>query len=211
MWYTGRVQNFYDPARSTQDIIHLVQGIVTIACLIIMNSLEWRARKLEDKIFGSQGFDPQREIVSEQLIQAAKLYKNFVGDDYLKFLDLYKKSKELEKSNNEIGEAAKAELVLSYSDDLTRYLESLKTMTEKADKVLDIKNWPDFSGYTERLNKLQAITREQHLKSMALDKRTEELIEVYNRIITAFRNNISIWNQRLDACENQERNEDEDV
>ena len=106
---------------------------------------------------------------------------------------------------------AKAELVLAYEEDLKQHLEAVQAINDKADRVLDVKAWPDFRDYTEKLSKLETITKEQQLQSIQIDKRTEELIEVYNEIITSFRNNIGIWNQKLDVYENEIRNEDEDV
>jgi len=189
--------------------------------------LEWRTKKLENRLLGYTGKGPNHRhhdgdlgSVSQKIKPVAELYENFLttpsGESFLKFLELQRKSKELlsnlEKCrNSDIGEAAKADLVLAYENDLTRHFESLKMLEEKADKVLDDKNWPDFSGLTGRLEKLKTITKEQHLQSVNLDQKTEALVELYNEIITSFRGNISMWNQRLDAYELQDRNPDEDV
>lgn len=194
-----------------------------------MNSLEWRVKKLENKILGSQANrlagnahlnqlnNQQDESISDQLNKIAKCYKGFIdtdGEKYTKFVELYERHKnllnELDKTNDDVSETAKAELVLAYEEDLIRHLEALRVMAEKADRVLNVDKWPDLSGYKQQLDKLEKITKEQHLQSMAIDKKTEELIEIYNDIIGSFKSNTVLWNNKLEAFENEEKKLDED-
>lgn len=189
----------------------------------IMNSLEWRAKQLENRLLGgSSGIhsldSDLRPSVSDQLQQLAALYKSFLdtqeGQKYARYRELYEKHKrllaELDGPETQVSDSAKAELVLAYEEDLVKHLEDMKTMAEKADKVLDSKAWPDLTTYRERLDKLETITREQHLQATKLDKRTEELIDIYNNIITSFKSNTVIWNQKLEAYEDVDKKMDED-
>jgi hypothetical protein len=164
----------------------------------MMESHDWRAKQLEHKLPGPIDLD--------QLIQVAKVYRDFIdtnGERYANFLKLYEEYKNAayNQTNDQISDATKAELVLAYEDDLVRHLENVRTLTEKADKVLDVKRWPDLSGFQERIEKLATITRDQHLQSVTLDSQTEELIEVYNDIINSFKRNAVLWNQKLEAYE----------
>lgn len=190
-----------------------------------MESLEWRVKKLENKIAGARSGPPfcnteryqDSRPICDQLNHVSKLYKNFTetsGERYSRFKELYEKHQKLlrdvEAPTAQVSDASKAELVLAYENDLVNHLESVKLMAEKADQVLDETKWPDLSKYRERLEKLETITRDQHLQSVNLDQRTEELIEIYNDIITAFKSNTVIWDQKLEAHENEERKMDED-
>lgn len=189
-----------------------------------MNSLEWRAKKLENRIIGGAGCrthsyeaSGQETPICDQLKRISKLYQNFVdanGEKYSRFLKLYQNHKrlldELDSPAPQVSDAAKAELVLAYENDLVGHLESVKHMADKADKVLDESKWPDLTRFQERLMQLETITRDQHLQSVNLDQRTEELIEIYNEIITKFKSNTVIWNQKLEAHENEDRKMDED-
>lgn len=170
-----------------------------------------------------QHLDPQMGSMIEQLDQVAKLYKSFLnnnGGQYLKFITLYKKNKELlskieSERNADIGESAKAELVLADEGDVRNRLESananMREMSELADKVLNESKWPDLNEYRERLNKLTTITPNQLSQSKSLDERTGELIEMYNNIISTFKKNMYEWDKRLESYENRDRDEDADV
>lgn len=188
-----------------------------------MNSLEWRVKKLENLIFGktagaahvdrilSQSSD--QASIQDQLNSVAKHYANFINncDNYSKFRELYSKYSSLALDTNDGDAASKAELVLAYEDDIHKYMQDLKSMADKADRVLDIKSWPDLSGYKQRIDKLQQITKEQHLQSLSVDDKTEDIIQIYNDIIGSFKSNMNIWNQKLEDLEaaEQERNNDE--
>lgn len=189
-----------------------------------MNSLEWRVKRLENTVLGQTGrlahfgqFADQ-DTICDQLTRVASYYKNFNnshGDKYAKFVTLYHKYRHLlgqleTNSDNDVSETAKAELVLAYENELVQHLEAVKSMANKGDKVLNVERWPDLSGYKERLDKLEQITKEQHLQSVALDRETESLIEIYNDTIGSFKSNMVIWNQKLEAYENEERKLDED-
>lgn len=173
----------------------------------MMESLAWRAKQLEDKLPGPINLD--------QLIQVAKAYRVFIDaneEKYQNFLELKGKLDEISHnlSNDGISVLTTAELVLAYEDDLVRHLENVKTLVERADHVLDVTKWPDLSGFEKRLEKLETITRDQHLQAMTLDSKTEELIEVYNDIISSFKRNAVTWNQTLEAHEMEEKKLDED-
>lgn len=195
-----------------------------------MNSLEWRVKKLENKIIGQTNNlvhvdrilcrqpGVAQDSILEQLESIAKRYKSFLdssnGPNYIKFVQLYDKYKALLSeldTRQDTDVASKAELVLAYEDELRRYMENTKTMAETADRVLNVDKWPDMNGFQERLDKLQTITKEQHIQSAAIDKRTEELIELYNEIIVSFKRNSALWNQKLEAYENEETEPDEDI
>lgn len=190
-----------------------------------MNSLEWRTKKLENKILGegaglaqverilSQSVD--QPTIYEQLNTVARHYRNFIdhsGPVYERFVELHEKyqslAKEFDTSNSDL--TAKADLVLAYEEDLIKYTQDIKSMAEKADRVLNFDNWPDLISVQDRVDNLQKITKEQHLQSVVLDRRTEELIELYNEIISSFKNNMTTWNQKLEAYENQEKRPEED-
>lgn len=176
-----------------------------------MNSFEWRLKKLEDRILGqvscpSHSKESNKHIlpVFDQLNSVAKHYKNFEDKNYIRFVDLYSQHKNnLDRA--EQSDISKAELVLAYEADLNKYLNDTVQVAEKAEKVLDIEKWPDLSGYEQKLTQLQTITAEQHLKSTNLDKRTEELIEIYNDIIGAFKRNMVVWEEKLDNLPKEEQ------
>lgn len=171
-----------------------------------MNSLEWRAKKLEQTIVGPaavlshiEQFRHHQTILS-QLDAIAQHYASSLNDAhqiYPKYVQLYQKHKSLVNETDSL-EAKKA-IVLAYEAELQEYMQDLNTMADKADKVLRIEAWPDMSLYKERVDKLQQITRDQHIESNLIDKRTGELIEIYNDIISSFKKNISTWDQKLNA------------
>lgn len=193
-----------------------------------MNSLEWRIKKLENQIIGPtngashldkvvEHSSNGQESICDQLKRVAKLYQSYIeseGQRYARFVELYEKHKnllgELGSNGDEVSEATKTDLLLAYEDDLIKHLEAVKGMAEKADKVLNVEAWPDSSGYRERLEKLETVTKEQHFQTVALDKQTEELIDIYNDIIGSFKSNTVIWNQKLEAHESEERKLDDD-
>lgn len=177
-----------------------------------MNSFEWRLKKLEDRICGPSHLDRSQDQkpLFDQLNSIATHYKNFIDNEdknYTRFVELYGIHKDLlskpDNASDMDCDTSKAELVLAYEADLKRFFNDTKLMAEKADKVLNIENWPDLSGYQDRLANLQTITKEQHLKSTVLDKKTEESIEIYNDIIGAFKRNMLIWEQKLEEKETQ--------
>lgn len=173
-----------------------------------MNSFEWRLKQLEEKILAKQD---HRSIydqgpICDQLLEVAKKFQVH-GNKYKKFLDQYNEFKN-QALEDDIDTVSKAELVLSYENDLVRYFENLKSMADKADKVLDIEKWPDLLGYEAKLQKLQTITSKQAEESKLLDQRIEKLIEIYNDIITTFKYNMSIWNNSIEAHENAERSKE---
>lgn len=178
---------------------------------IIMESLEWRTKQLENRILSSTILPSDGATICDRLVEVAKLYKKFTqeyGDLHTKFKNLYKSIADTSTSLD-IDDDSKANLVLLYEDDLIKHFELLKMISEKADKILDIKQWPDTSRVD--LSNLETITRSQHLESVVLDKQLEELIDIYNDIISSFKDNTVIWNQKLEAYENEDKPADEDV
>lgn len=165
-----------------------------------MNSLDWRIKKLEAKVIGKLGPLHDQQSPLDQLEDIAKHYASCVEGphrSFPRFLELYNKHKRLLVATDSLD--SKKAIVLAYERELLSYMHDLKTMAEKADKVLDVQNWPDITEYKERIDKLQKIVKEQHLQSTIIDKRTEELIEIYNDIIGSFKRNIEIWDEKLEA------------
>lgn len=192
-----------------------------------MNSLEWRLKKIENKLLGSNSSvshidrvlsqSNDQNTIYNQFIEVSKHYKQHLSTDgsYTRFMELYSKFKHLmneNKINNECDQMSKAELVLAYEDDLKRHFQNMETMTQKADQVLDINKWPELVEYQEKLDKIQKINLEQLRQSQDVDDKTEKLIEVYNDIISSFKSNMIIWNNKLEAYENEEKktNSDDD-
>lgn len=191
-----------------------------------MDSLEWRIKRIENQIIGklggvahidriiSQSVD--RDPILDQLNNVATEYKNFTedpGQNYSRFLELKSKHKDLLNKlvdSNDPDETSKADLVLAYEDDLTKYMNDLKIMGKKAELVLKEENWPDLSKVFAKLDKMQAINKEQHVESVAIDKRTEDLIEIYNEILLSFKSNMVIWNQKIEAYENEDEKQDDE-
>lgn len=176
-----------------------------------MESLEWRTKQLENKIVSSNILSEDGPTICDRLVEVAQMYKKFTqeyGDLHIKFKNLYKSIGDISTSLD-IDDDSKASLVLLYEDDLIKHFEMLKTISEKADKILDIKQWPDTSRVD--LSNLETITRSQHLETVVLDKQLEELIDIYNDIISSFKENTIIWNQKLEAYENEDKLADEDV
>lgn len=189
-----------------------------------MDSLEWRLRKVENRILGElssvthvdriidQSID--RDSILDQLNNISKEYKNFIdehGDNYFRFIELRKKHEDLLSKlmvMDDTDETSKAELVLAYEEDIIKYMSDLKIMAEKADLVLKEERWPDLSKVSSRLDKIQKINREQHIQSDIVDKKTEDLIEIYNEILGSFKSNMVLWNQRIEAYENEDRESD---
>lgn len=178
-----------------------------------MNSLEWRVKRLEAKLLGQISGLPiisEQESILSRLHLIANYYRAYTdehGEQFQKFREKYDKSKSV-LGDNDVG--LKQDMVLSKQDELIKYMEEDKFMAEKADKVLDSQNWPDVNQFKARLEKLQTITKQQYSESMKLDKRTEELIEVYNEILKECKSNIATWDSRLQAYEEEERNNDPD-
>lgn len=165
-----------------------------------MNSLDWRIKKLEAQIVGRTVLSQDQQPILEQLENIAKHYASCIEGSHQtfpKFQELYNKHKQLLVGTESLD--AKKAIVLAYEKELVDYMQDLKTLAEKADKVLDVQNWPDMTLYKERVDKLQKIVREQHIQSTIIDKRTEELIEIYNDIIGSFKRNIETWDQKLEA------------
>lgn len=191
-----------------------------------MNSLEWRIKRLEEQILGklrgaahidriiNQSID--RDTIVDQLNNVATEYKNFIESpeqNYARFVELKTKHRDLLNKlvdDNDTDENSKAELVLAYEDDLTKYMEDLKIMAQKSELVLKEENWPDLRGAMGKLEKLQAINKEQHVQSVSLDKKTEDLIQIYNEILLSFKNNMVLWNQRIEAYENEDKKLDDE-
>lgn len=175
-----------------------------------MNSLEWRVKKLEDRILG-QDRTEAKEPLLQQFTTIANQYKEFIdspGNNYSRFLELYNIHKDILSNlskTTDTSDTFKAELILAYHDELVNHLQNTEKLAQKADQVLDISKWPDLSSHQEKLDKLQTITKEQHLQSNVIDQKTEYLIELYNDIIGKFRSNMAIWNDRLEAYENEEK------
>lgn len=163
----------------------------------------------------SQSVD--REPILDLLNDIGAEYKNFTdgpGQNYLKFVELKSKHKDLldklADTSNETDDTSKADLVLAYEDDLTKYMNDLEIMAKKADLVLKDENWPDLSSVSKKLDKLQEINKEQHVQSVAMDRRTEELIGIYNEILTSFKSNMVLWNQKIEAYENEDKRLDDE-
>lgn len=180
--------------------------------------MEWRIKKLENQILGrtsNVGITDKllnnaidRASIVDQLNTIAQQYKMFLdqnGEPYLKFKRSYDNYvsilSEMGQISKEGSERAQMELVLAYEDELVKHMENIKNMAELADKVLDVQKWPDLTEAKEKLDKLQTITKEQHLQSAALDNRTEEFIELYNEIINSFKNNTIVWDAKLEQHE----------
>lgn len=180
-----------------------------------MNSLEWRVKKLEDKISGHAGDVAQAELllgqadihgsIFNQLNTVAKHYKSFSGPQFDRFFELYDSYSGLLESSDDGDDKAKAELILAYEEEIVKYANDIKLMATKADEVLNIEKWPDLTNFQDRLDKLEKITKEQHIQSSKLDKSTEELIEIYNNIIESLKSNMAIWDQRLEAADLAEK------
>lgn len=183
-----------------------------------MNSLEWRVKKLENKILGQSGsahvdrilgLGSHQENILTQLDSIAKAYKNFMdiyGKNYERFVELYEKNKTL--LNDTQSETSKVELVLAYEEDLTNHMKDLELLVNKADQVLNVEKWPDTSRL--KLEELQRKTREQHLQSIKIDQRTEELINIYTDIIGSFKSNMSLWNDKLEHYAELDKKLDDD-
>lgn len=184
-----------------------------------MNSLEWRLKKLEDRVLGNGSnqrtptshIDTTNELpekpIYDQIDGLAKHFKNFVDNEctnYQRFVDLY--DKHANNINELSSDRSKAELVMAYEEELTDYLNKTKQMSEQADRVLNIDQWPDLSGYDKRLEKLDASTSEQLQQTKKLEDKTKELAKVYDKTIETFKNNQRyIWEPKLEAYENEER------
>lgn len=169
-----------------------------------MNSLEWRLKKLEERLVGNHHQGAQQGNIFDQLKSIADHHKSFIESEdqnYARFVELYSKHRELADSanvaNNATSISSRADLVLAYEDDLTSYMKNLKKLAEKADSVLDTQRQPDLSEYDDRLSKLKTITKEQLLESKKVDEKTEELIQVYNDLIGAFKKNMVTWDSSL--------------
>lgn len=175
----------------------------------IINSFEWRLKKLENAIVGQQSeidlSNNRAKSVFDHLVEVAKLYKSFMstdGKNYSRFQELMKNKNLWEELDSDISDRAKAEIVLAYEDDLIKYFDSLKSVSDRADRVLNTDVWPDVNCVKGRIEKLETIIKEQHLQSVAIDKQTEELINIYNDIISSFKANTVRWNEKLEAYEN---------
>lgn len=184
---------------------------IQIEELFKMESLEWRTKQLEDRILSAKLASHDEACICEKLAEVAKLYKRFMqehGESFTRFKEAYKNMSDATTAL-EVGQDSKANLVLLYEDDLIKHFEMLKAIAEKSEKVLDVKQWTDTSRVD--LSRLETITRSQHLESVVLDKQLEELIDIYNDIISSFKDNTVIWNQKLEAHESEEKSADEDV
>lgn len=169
-----------------------------------MNSLEWRLKKLEDRLLG-QMMNPPEDGIFDQLNSIAEQHKSFIDSEdqtYSRFIELYSKHTQQAEASATTGSSgasasSRAELVLAYEDDLTKYLNNIKTLAEKADKILDGHNWPDLSIYEAKLAELRTIHKDQFVESQKIDSKTEELIQVYNDLIGAFKRNMIAWDSAL--------------
>lgn len=168
-----------------------------------MDPLDWRAKKLEDLVIGQTPVD---QVLSksadtpivDQFNAVAKQFRDWHdASEARQRLLKYRFPAELEPTD----ESAKVELVLAHEEELIQQSQKLKLLAEKAETVLDEQRWPDLKGLPERVNQLQEITKEQNIGSNLIDRKTEELIEIYNDIIGSFKSNIVIWNQKLEAFE----------
>lgn len=170
-------------------------------------------KKLEAKILGRTSGLPiinDQESALNRLHLIANYYRTYSdenGEQFLKFKEKYDKSKHV-LNDNDIS--LKQDLVLSKRDDLIRYMQEDKFMAEKADRVLDTQKWPDVNQFKDRLDKLQTITKQQYSESMKLDRKTEELIDVYNEILRECKINIATWNSKLQAYEEEDKDQDPD-
>lgn len=183
-----------------------------------MNSLEWRIKRLEENILGQAlkyaHIDNQHSIM-DQLNAVAQQYQNFLetsGKNYPKFADLYRKHKDLSvelEYSFDGSETSKAELVLAYEEDLLKFMHDIKTMAEKAESVLDDKDWPDLSKFDDKLEKLKKSIIIQERESTILDKRIEELVRIYKEVLDLLQSNTEVWNSKLESYENEDREPDE--
>lgn len=191
-----------------------------------MNSLEWRVKRIENQILGKLGGvahidriinqSVDQDSILDQLNYVATEYKKFIegpGGNYSRFVELRAKHKDLLNQlvdTNNADETSKAELVLAYEEDLTKYMTDLKIMSEKAELVLKEERWPDLREAVGKLDKLQKINKEQHIQMLTIDKKTEDLIEIYNEILVSFKSNMVLWNQKLQAYENDDKKSDDE-
>lgn len=190
-----------------------------------MNSLEWRIKRLEENILGQAPslahFDRMhpnsQNSLLDQLNVVAQRYQNFLdtsGKNYPKFMELYERHKDLSvelEYSFDGSETSKAELVLAYEEDLLKFMHDIKTMAEKAENVLNDKNWPDLSCFEHKLEKLKNSINTQERESAVLDRRLEELISIYKELLDLLQNNTEIWNRKLESYENEDRDLDENI
>lgn len=183
-------------------------------------------KKLENKIFGQTAGTAyvdrlinqanKQESICDQLYSVAKSYNDYINDagkSYPRFIELYNMSKDLlvQLENAYEGtESAKAELVLSYEEDLLKYLQNIKLMAEKSEHVLNIEEWPDLSSFQEKLEKLKKLVAVQKEQSDVMDNELWERIIVYKKNLDAIHNLEDTWNKRLEEYENADKEPEED-
>lgn len=207
----GTVQGLNCRLRAIFDSDYIC--IIAIRYCSIMNSLEWRVKRLEARVLGQISGLPiitDQESILSRLHVIANYFRAYTdenGEQFQKFQEKYDKSKHV-LSDSDVD--LKQDLVLSRKNELIKSMQEDKYMAEKADQILDSQKWPDVNQFKDRLDKLQTITKQQYSESVKLDKRTEELIEVYNEILQECKINISTWNSRLQAYEEEDRNPDSD-
>lgn len=192
-----------------------------------MESLEWRVKKLENKILGQTASvayldrlmsqDNEQESICDQLSSVAKLYRSYLdnaGKNYLNFVESYGSAKKLLGElgdSHESSSASKVELVLAYEEDLVKYMKNLKSMAERANHVLNIERWPNLNGLTERLNKLeQNLMGHTDPEAEKIDQEVFERIMLYKKNLDTLRGLEITWNKRLEHYENAERDTEED-
>lgn len=168
-----------------------------------MDSLEWRLKKLEERLLG-QSIPPEDNIL-DNLNSIAEHHKSFMDGEaqtYDRFVELYSKHKQQADHSAYVGPSgasasSKAELVLAYEDDISKYLNNIKTLAEKAETVLDGHEWPDLRQYEAKLENLKTISKEQFAENKKIDEKTEELIQLYNDLISTFKRNMIRWDGAL--------------
>lgn len=171
-----------------------------------MNSLEWRVKKLERLILGS---NLDTTPILDQLIVVAKNYNNYLNNadqNYTKFNTLYKNlPAELEPTS-----PSTIELIMAYEEDILRYVQDIKTMVDKADSVLKVEKWPSLRGVEEKLGKLEKLTSAEMDEADEQDQVLWERIKLYKKNMDTLKHLEKIWNEKLEAYENAEKRPQDD-
>lgn len=173
-----------------------------------MNSLEWRVKKLEERILGQKGFNLDKESILNQLINVTKSYNKFLevsGESYLRY-------KNLPKHDLVDTSQGSAELVLMYEDELNKYMQDLKQMAEKSENVLKVEKWPNLVGLEDKLNNLIKSTQSQWNQVEDQDQELWEVIKLYKKNLDTLKDLEKGWNERLEAYEGEDRKDkDEEI
>lgn len=185
-----------------------------------MDSLEWRVKKLENRLIGIDNkfsHVQAKSSITDNLNEVAKLYldHNSQSEKYNKFYSQYKQCKstllDADSNLSSTGLKSQIELVLGHRGELEEHMKAASLMHDKAEKVLNSDNWIDLNPTLKKLSQIQEINEQQLAKSMEIDDKTGEYIKIYNDIIKSFKHNMVVWSDRLDYYESQKKSADEDV